>query len=172
MSLENATITVTQEAKITENFMANYPNIRRIKGYLEGIWDFSLFNHCFPKNNKLSDVDSSIELEGHTLHIEFKGAKNGMNKGQLLKAIRQAKHSNITTMFIFGKRNKPEAYFMILPDAESERGYKNTAYTPTNLEGVCDIFIRWCAYAQQNSLAENKTQEWNEVNRVLASLYK
>jgi hypothetical protein len=39
-----------------------------------------------------------------------------MNKGQLLKAIRQVKYSGITTIFVFGKRYELEEYPMFSPE--------------------------------------------------------
>lgn len=171
MALENVVITVTRGGKTLEKFVADYPNIRTLKGFLAGEWNLALFDKCFKGMNRLGDVDASIEMYGHTLLIEFKGAKNGMNKGQLLKAVRQAKYSNITTMFVFGKRNNPEAYLKIEPDAESEKGFASSGYVLTDLDGIADQFSRWAKKAEENNLVESKTAEWNEVTEILASLY-
>lgn len=171
MSLENVVITVSRKGKNTEKFVANYPNIRSLRGFLAGEWDLKLFDSCFKGMNRLGDVDASIELNGHTLLIEFKGAKNGMNKGQVLKAIRQAKYSGITTVFVFGPRNTPEGYLKIVP-MDDERGFSNSGYVPSDLDGVHDQFSRWAIWTEKNVLVENKSQEWEEVTEVLSSLYK
>lgn len=171
LALEKVTISVTRDGKTLEKFFADYPNIRTLKGFLDGQWNFSVYDNCFPNKNRLSDVDASIELCGHTLVLEFKGSKNGMNKGQVLKAIRQAKYSDITTIFVFGKRNAPEAYLEIAPDANSEKGFKNSGYILTDNNGLCDILSRWCVYAKENNCVQSKTDEWQDVQKVFSALY-
>lgn len=171
MALENVVITVTRGDKVLEKFLADYPNIRTLKGFLAGEWNLALFDKCFTGRNRFGDIDASIELGGNTLLVEFKGAKNGMNRGQVLKAVRQAKYSNITTIFVFGKRNQPEGYLLIKPDAESEKGFYNSGYRLTDLDGLCDLFSRWAKWAEENNRVESKTAEWNDVQEVFASLY-
>lgn len=173
MALNNKIVMVIdQETKKTnEKFYANYPNIRTLQGFLKGEWDLSIFDECFKGRNRLGDVDASIELNGHTLLIEFKRARNGMNKGQVLKAIRQAKYSNIVTMFIFGTRDLPEAYLKIEPDADSEKGYKNSGYIKAELDEVRDVIKDWSRYTEANNLVESKTAEWQEVSAIFAGMY-
>ncbi len=172
MSLTNAIVTVTIEGKNKEKFYANYPNIRTLQGFLKGQWDLSLFDSSFKGRNRLGDVDASIELNGHTLLVEFKGAKNGMNKGQVLKAIRQAKNSNIVTIFVFGARNVPSGYLKIAPDAEGEKGFTSSGYQDASLEEINELFSDWSRYTEANNLVESKTEEWNEVTAILAGLYQ
>jgi hypothetical protein len=172
MSLMDVVISVVKDGKKLEHFKGNLPNIRSLQGYLKGIWDFTILNDSFAGRNKLSDVDGSIELNGHTLMIEFKGARNGMNKGQVLKAIRQAKYSNITTMFIFGATNKPEAHLTIRPNKEVEAGYTSTGYVEADLEGVRKLCKDWSDWTKENSLVKNKTAEWEEVSKVMGELYQ
>lgn len=169
MSLENVVVTVSRKGNNLEKFAANYPNIRSLKGFLAGEWDLQEFDECFAGRNRLGDVDASIELNGHTLLIEFKGAKNGMNKGQVLKALRQAKYSGITTIFVFGKRNEPEAYLKIEPDADT--GYTSSGYVLADKDMVKDQFARWAKKSEENNVVESKTEEWNQVTEILSSLY-
>lgn len=157
--------------RFTEKFVANYPNLNSLRGFLNGNWNFAAFNDCFKGRNRLGDVDASIELNGHTLVIEFKGSKNGMNKGQVLKAIRQAKYSAITTIFIFGKRDEPEAYLSLTPDAAEPAGYKSTGYVEAGFEEVCEVLKAWGDFVEANNLVTSKTEEWNGVTEVLSSLY-
>ena len=173
MGLEKKIVVVVDQhtKKTTERFYANYPNIRTLQGFLKGEWDLSLFDSCFKGRNRLGDVDASIELNGHTLLIEFKGHKGGMNKGQVLKAIRQAKYSNITTMFIFGTRNSPEAYLTIAPDSESEKGFSNSGYIEAELDEVRDEIKDWTRHTEANQLVKSKTEEWEEVNKIMGDMY-
>lgn len=172
MSLKDVVISVVKDGVKKEHFKGDLPNIRTLQGYLKGIWDFNIFNDSFAGRNQLSDVDGSIELNGHTLLIEFKGARNGMNKGQVMKAIRQAKNSNITTMFIFGATNKPEAYCTIFPNKEAEEGYTSTGLIEADLEEVNRLMKEWSDWTKRNSLVKNKSAEWNEVNKIMGELYK
>lgn len=173
MSLENKLVMVVDRKtkKTVEKFIADYPNLRTLKGFLDGNWNLAAYDECFPGKNRLGDVDASMELEGHTLLIEFKGARNGMNKGQVLKAVRQAKNSGITTFFVFGKRDNPEEYLKIAPD-DSEKGFTNSGIVLANKDMVIDQFARWAAWAKANSKVTSKTDEWNEVTQIMAGLYK
>ena len=171
MALENAMVFVFQKGKKTEHFIANLPQIRTLKGLVSSVVNFEIYNHLFKKNNKLSDVDGSMEQNGHTLHFEFKGARNGMNRGQVLKAIRQAKFSNITTLFIFGKPETPEGYAIIKP-CRNKDGFDWVEYTETDYNGLCNVISQWVEYTEKNNLVKNRTAEWNATTNFLGSLYK
>lgn len=163
MNLENAVITVTVGDKTTEKFVANLPNIRNLKGFLQGAWDLSVFSDCFPKKNRLGDVDGSVEIFGHTLHVEFKASRYSLTKGQMLKAIRQATYSNISTLFVFGKTNKPEGYIFITPqDLQPD-------YIAADQEGIKQVMSSWAKYAEENDLVQNKTHEWDLVQKYFTS---
>lgn len=163
-------ITVSKEGKKLEQFKADYPNIRTLKGFLNGQWNLATFDNCFKGRNRLGDVDASIEIGGRTLLIEFKSAKNGMNRGQLLKAIRQAKYSGITTMFVFGKRDNPEGMLSITP-AENEKGFISSGYLDVDLDSLLGHIKAWSDWSEENTLVESKTAEWNEVSEMLSGLY-
>lgn len=171
MSLMNCVITVTKDGKNVEKFVADYPNIRTLKGFLNGEWNLALFDNCFKGRNRLGDVDGTIELNGHTLVVEFKGAVNGMNRGQVMKAVRQAKNSNITTIFVFGKRNVPEAYLSVLP-FDNEKGYVCSGLVEADLKRVQEQFKTWADWTEQNVLVESKTAEWEGVSEIMEMLYK
>lgn len=160
MSLEGAIVTVTKEGKQKEKFVVNLPNIRNLQGYLKGFWNFDVYSSAFPAKNKLSDTDASIELNGHTLHIEFKESKYTMNKGQVLKAVRQAKYSNITTFFVIGKTDEPVEYLAFSPDNIEGTGYKECS-----VEILHDLLVQWSDYTKKNNLVKNKTEEWDIVKK-------
>lgn len=153
-----------------ERFVANYPMIRTLRGFLNGEWDLSLFSECFKGKNSLGDVDATIELGGNTLIVEFKGGKSGMNLGQVLKSIRQAKYSNIVTYFVFGKRDVPEAYLKIEP-SDCEDGFTSSGYIEADLAEIREEFKAWAIKAEENSLVTSKTEEWQKVKQVMTSLY-
>lgn len=163
MNLENAVITVTVGGKTVEKFAVNLPNIRSLKGFLQGAWDLSVYNDCFPKNNRLGDVDGSVEIFGHTLHVEFKSSRYGLNRGQVLKAIRQAEYSNISTIFIFGKTNHPVGYIFVTPQ-NLQADFKEA-----DQESIKQVMKDWAKYAEENTLVKSKTAEWELVRHYFRS---
>jgi hypothetical protein len=158
VSLENAVITVHVGGKQKEKFMINLPNIRNLKGFLKGEWDLQLFDKCFPKKNRLADLDGSIELNGHTLHVEFKASRYANTEGQKLKAYRQAVNSNVTTIFVFGDTNNPVGYLKVSPQNPAEPEYKECG-----LDGIIEVFSEWSKYTAENNLVKDKTAEWNLI---------
>lgn len=154
-SLEKVVVTVEKDGAQQEKFLLDMPNLRSLQGYLKGFWDLSIYNDCFPKKNRIADVDGSIEMNGHTLVIEFKESKWGMNQGQVIKAIQQAIHSNICTVFIIGKTNNPTEYLLFTPHN------LQPDYTLTDVEGIKKLFTDWVAYAESESLVEKKSEVWN-----------
>jgi hypothetical protein len=173
LSLNNVIITVHERdsGKRIERFYEHLPNIRSLKGFMAGIWDLSQFNNCFSKRNRLGDVDACVEQNGHTLIVEFKRSKNGMNKAQVLKAIRQAKYSNISTIFVFGPKDKPEKAMIIKPDPDSDKGFNTSGLVECNIDTLNDMFKDWTRYTEANNLVKNRSDEWNEVNKVFSELY-
>lgn len=147
--------------RTTEVFL---PQIRDVVGFLNGVWDLNIYADCIDGSSKLGDVDGSTEIYGHTLHIEFKRSFDNVNAGQLVKAVRQARHSNITTLFVFGETNRPNSYMI---------------FTPTNLEGsglkkgnvvqIRKILKEWSKWAKKNSLVTGKTEreDWAIAKRYM-----
>jgi hypothetical protein len=160
MSLEDVVITVSKGGELKEKFLINLPNVRSLKGYLKGFWDFDIYNDAFPRKSKLSDVDGSIELEGHTLHVEFKESKYSMNRGQVLKAVRQAKYSNITTIFVIGKTDQPAQYISFTPD-DGPEGVFISGYLECSQEILFMVLKNWAEWAKDHTLVTSKTEEWN-----------
>jgi hypothetical protein len=162
MEHDTRVVTVTDQGKQKEKFYLGLPNIKRLKGYLQGFWNFELFSECFPAKNTLSDTDASMEVYGHTLHIEFKESKYALNRGQILKAIRQAKYSNITTVFVFGKKDRPTEYLKFTPD-----NIEGTGFIPCDIDSLKELFSGWSMAAEQNNLVQNRTEEWNIVRKYV-----
>lgn len=159
MSLKDAVVTVAVGGVQKEKFMINLPNIRNLHGFLKGEWNLALFDSCFPKRNRLGDVDGSIEQGGHTLHVEFKESKWSMNQGQVLKAIRQAKYSNIVTIFVFGKTDAPKEYLQFTPDN------LQPDYVACDLDSLKLVIKEWSDYTEANSLVESKSEEWGLTDK-------
>ncbi|HDR8302789.1 TPA: hypothetical protein QC153_002149 [Bacillus cereus] len=138
-------VTVEEHGKIKQ-FNLRLPHIRNIEMFLKGEWDLSVYDECFKGRNALGDVDGSIELQGWTLNVEFKVSRFSLNKGQLVKAIRQAEHSEITTIFVFGETNKPTGYLMFTPDM-----LEGSGVIECDEEGIKKVFKEWGEKAYANS---------------------
>lgn len=142
-----------------EKFIVNLPNIRKLQGFLKGQWDLSVYDDCFPKRNRLGDVDGSIELNGHTIHIEFKESRYGMTQGQVLKAINQAVNSNITTMFVFGKKDIPVGYILFTKDD------LQPDYIESDVEGIKTALRGWVRMSEAQNLNLDRTALWKLTDK-------
>lgn len=159
MGLDNAVVTVAVNGEQQEKFIINLPNIRKLQGFLKGQWDLSAYDGCFPKRNRLGDVDGSVEINGHTIHVEFKESRYGMTQGQVLKAINQAINSNITTIFIFGKTNIPTGYLLFTPeDLQPD-------YIESDLESIKTVFKDWVRKTESNNLNLDRTALWKLTDK-------
>jgi hypothetical protein len=141
------------------------PNIKSIVGFLNGTWNFSVYDDCFDGKNKLGDVDASIELYGHTLLIEFKRDRTALTTGQIVKAIRQAKHNSITTVFVFGDTNRPIEYLLFSPKNLQGSGFKKC-----DTIKLSKVFKNWTRWAKKNDLTASTDNDWTIAKRYLNSV--
>lgn len=158
-------IKVTEDNGQVQETDIYLPNIKNVIGFLNGTWNFSMYDDCFEGKSKLGDIDGSIELFGHSLVLEFKRDRTAITGGQLVKAIRMAKHSNVTTFFVFGDTNRPIEYLR---------------FSPNNLEGTgfikCDTitlgkaFKSWNDWAKKNDLTNRNDVDWVIAKRYLNSV--
>ncbi|MHC5291061.1 hypothetical protein ACYSTM_21135 [Bacillus licheniformis] len=138
------------------------PNIKDVVGFLNGTWNFTVYDDCFDGRNKLGDVDASIELYGHTLLIEFKRDRTALTAGQIVKAIRQAKHSNITTLFVFGDTNRPTEYLRFSPKC-----LDGTGFIKCDTIGLSKVLKSWNDWAKRNPLSSQDDDDWRVAKRYL-----
>lgn len=150
------------KVKDTEVFL---PHIRDIIGFLNGEWDLARYASCFDGKNRLGDIDGSIEMYGHTMVIEFKKERSALTAGQVVKAIRQAKHSNITTFFVFGETNRPVEYLRFSP-----KKLQGTGFVKCDTMTLTKAFREWNNFAKKNSLLGSDDADWNIANRYLNSV--
>lgn len=150
------------KVKETEVYL---PNIKDIIGFLNGSWDLGMYNDCFDDKNQLGDIDGSIEICGNTLLIEFKRDRTALTAGQLIKAIRQAKHSNITTLFIFGMTNRPIEYLRFSPAK-----IQGTGFIKADTIGISKVMKQWNEWAKENSKTDPNDNDWTITKRYLKSV--
>jgi len=138
------------------------PNIKDIIGFLNGTWNFTVYDDCFIGKNKLGDVDASIEIGGWTLNIEFKRDRTALTTGQIVKAIRQAKHSKITTLFVFGDTNRPFEYLRFSPNK-----LEGTGFIKCDTMGLSKVLKKWNDWALKNDLTNKTDIDWTIAKRYL-----
>ena len=146
----------------TELFL---PNIKSVVGFLNGAWDLKMYEGCFDGTNRLGDIDGSVEVYGHTLHVEFKRDRTALTAGQIVKAIRQAKHSNITTVFVFGDTNRPTEYLRFSPSK-----LEGTGFVKCDTISLSKVFKSWCTWAKKNDLTKKDDGDWRIAKRYLNSV--
>ncbi|MDQ0976634.1 hypothetical protein QFZ31_006686 [Neobacillus niacini] len=155
-------IKVTEDNGHIEETDLYLPNIKSIVGFLNGTWDFTMYDECFDGKSKLGDVDASIELFGHTMNIEFKRERTALTTGQIVKAIRQAKHSNITTFFVFGDTNRPVEYLRFSPNK-----LEGTGFHKCDTMILSKAFKQWNDYAKANDLTDRQDVDWVIAKRYM-----
>lgn len=158
-------IKVTEDNGRVEETDLFLPNIKSVIGFLNGTWDFTMYDSCFDGKNKLGDVDASIEMYGHTLLIEFKRDRSALTTGQIVKAIRQAKHSKATTVFVFGDTNRPTEYLLFSPANLQGSGFKKC-----DTISLGKVFKTWNDWAKKNSLLTQDDSDWTIAKRYLNSV--
>lgn len=158
-------IKVMEDNGTVEETDVYLPNIKSVIGFLNGTWNFTVYDDCFDGRNKLGDVDASIEMYGHTLMIEFKRDRSALTTGQIVKAIRQAKHSNITTLFVFGDTNRPMEYLRFSPNC-----LQGTGFHKCDTIGLSKVLRSWNNWAKKNDLTNRNDGDWTIAKRYLNSV--
>jgi len=123
------------------------PQIRSVIGFLKGTLDLNPYADCFPSKCKLGDIDGTVEVFGHTLVVEFKVDRATLNKGQVIKAVRQAKYGNVTTFFVFRETNRPKEYLRFSPNC-----IEGTGFVSTDVSKLKASFRTWSHWARKNTL--------------------
>lgn len=141
------------------------PNIRSVIGFLNGEWNLAMYDNCFDDRNRLGDIDASIELHGHTLLIEFKKDRTALTSGQIVKAIRMAKHSNATTYFVFGETNRPTEFLRFSP-----KKLEGTGFVKCDTASLSKEFKKWNNYAKKYSLLKDTDKDWDIAKRYMNSV--
>lgn len=149
--------------EVLERFRVKLNGIRSVKGMLQGLWTLAPFSKGLSGRNGFSDVDAHVEIDGRSLILEFKQSFRGLNRGQVLKAIRQAKFQKTSTIFIEGDTDQPVRMFAILETGVEGR-YHATDVCRTDLEDMQDRIRSWEKWAREHSLVKgHKTEEWNDT---------
>lgn len=154
------------DGKVVERFIFGCTGIRSLKGMMQGLWSLNQFSEALSGRNGFSDVDAHTEIDGRGLVLEFKRSFKGMNKGQLMKALRQAKFQKTCTWFIEGDTDKPVRIFCI-NETGVEGELRVGEVEETTLEELQARIKSWEAWAKANSPVKgNKTEEWNTVSSI------
>lgn len=155
-----------EEGTVIERFNFGCKGIRSLKGLMQGLWSLNPFSEALSGMNGFADVDGHCEIDGRGLALEFKKSFKGMTKGQMMKAIRQAKFQKTCTWFIEGDTDNPKRIFCI-NETGVEGSLRVTTIEDTDLEKLQARIKLWEQWAKKNSLVKgNKTEEWNLVSEM------
>ena len=103
------------------------------------LWDFQ---HCFPRNMSMGDIDGIVEIKGKFLVVEWKSVGGKLTTGQhiLLKNL-TAMSSDIIAYVLYGNSQTMDVYEM--------RRYFCGQWedTPTNRDQVEHLFKCWSRMA-------------------------
>lgn len=154
--------------KQLEKFQFDIRGMRSLKGMLQGLWSLNPFSQGLSGRNGFSDVDAHTEIDGWGLVLEFKQNLGGLNQGQVMKAIRQAKFQRTCTWFIQGETDKPVKVLQV-NGGLVEGEVQVCDVLDTSIEDLRKRISNWESWARANSLVKgNKTEEWAQVSEVIA----
>jgi hypothetical protein len=156
-----------EDGEQLEQFYFNMNNIRSVKNWIQGFWSLNPFSEALPKRNGFSDVDAHAEIDGHSLILEFKNSLFKMNKGQTMKALRQARFQRTSTWFIEGGTDNPK-YMIQVNETGIEGEYEISELMKVDMDGIRDYIKQWEVWAKKHSLSKgNKTEEWEAVSEII-----
>jgi hypothetical protein len=138
------------------------PNIKSVVGFLAGEWNLGMYDDCFDGKNRLGDIDANIEMYGHNLNIEFKKDRTALTTGQVVKAIRHAKFSSTTTLFVFGETNRPHEYLMFSP-----KNLEGSGFVKSDTAGISKVLKKWNNWAKRNDRTNAMDTDWTIAKRYL-----
>lgn len=158
------------DGQVIERFKFGCKGIRSLKGMVQGLWSLNPFSEALSGMNGFSDVDAHTEIDGRGLVLEFKKSFKAMNKGQVMKAIRQAKFQKTCTWFIEGETDNPVRILCI-----NETGVEGELIVreveETDMDKLHARIKAWETWAKKHSLVKgNKTQEWNLVTDIFKKI--
>jgi hypothetical protein len=128
-------------------------NLRSADGFRNSFWDWTPFNPCFitakgqATNIKISDIDGSVERNGHFLIIETKRPNEEMKLGQkryLRASVRRAD----TVILLVGNPNDPEFMWLARPNSDPKR------IEPCGINDVCRYVRGWFLWADANGFID------------------
>lgn len=164
---QRTVLVMDENGEQLEQFYFTMNNIRSVKGWIDGFWSLNPLSEALPKKNAFSDIDAHVEIDGHSLVLEFKRSLFKMNKGQTMKAVRQARFQRTSTWFIEGDTDKPQ--YMIQVNSTGVDGeFEISELMKVDMEEIRRLISEWEWWARKNSLVKgNKTAEWESVNEII-----
>lgn len=77
----------------------------------QGCWNAAcrppihFFHDCFPRKISMSDIDATVELNGHFLFLEWKSVDSDLPVGQAKYFRQLTRNPNITSIVVFAPGN-------------------------------------------------------------------
>jgi hypothetical protein len=130
----------------------NSGNIRSREAIAKSLWDFSIFNGCFPREKiRLSDIDGIVDIGGKFLIIEGKGKYDIVRGGQKILLDRLSKVKEFTILVIYGDPKESTIDFYSIPPSETKHS--------TTTEKVVSAVRNWAFHGSFAGCSQPTKQE-------------
>lgn len=169
---DRTVIVENEYGMMLEKFKFNMNGIRSLKGMFQGLWSLNPFSKALSGKNGFTDVDAHTEIDGHGLILEFKQSFQSLNKGQVMKAFRQAKYQKTCTWFIEGETDRP-VRMVCINETGVEGEAQVTVVFDTDIDSIREDIEEWETWSRRHSMVKgNKAIEWADVNEFIATVNK
>lgn len=108
--------------------------------------DWAILDGCFPARIKPTDIDGAVEINGHVLFLEWKGADADLTRGQTIMfetMTRDAPKQRVVV--VFGRPGTPERAALFYQGHRTNRDQ----YTLETLRQYCK---QWAAWAKKDPM--------------------
>lgn len=85
-------------------------NIRNLDNFMKSLWPWDIFNKCFGRGIRFSDIDGIVERKGQFLVVEGKSSGAPIPKGQLTMFKEMVATDRFTILILWGNPGEPEEY--------------------------------------------------------------
>lgn len=134
--------------------MSNITNLRSHNNFINSHWDWTPFNPCFVTASgqqtriRISDIDGSVERNGHFLIMETKRPGEEMKEGQK-RYLRASVRRMDAVLVLHGHPNMPDKLFFYRPNTDQPQ-----IINPCVLSDALRVVKGWFLWADANGYIE------------------
>jgi hypothetical protein len=125
--------------------------IRNEKAFLDGFWDWGIFDSCFSNPKvKVADIDGFVERNGNFLVLETKQIGVPIPYGQQITYRQLTRTKLFTILFLYGPKNEPQEFELWRPNGTILSKKK------TDIAEVKTFISRWFEWASHHKVVDVK----------------
>lgn len=95
--------------------MSKLGNIRNIDNFMNSLWPWDLFNECFTRGIRFSDIDGIVERNSRFLIVEGKQKGASIPKGQRIMLENLVRTGYFFVLILWGEPGEPRKYQVFGP---------------------------------------------------------